>query len=121
VYVYCACSVVWLLGDDMKTDLFEKVRAAFGKIGDTNPVPPQRPPHVNNFDGGDDGYVKRILDRMEVLLIAQDEGRMKRAINARRDISEHLKIDYFVVMRVIHYLFESKAIKARFDRESRNS
>jgi len=105
----------------MKTELLERIRSAFGKIGDTNPVPPQRPPRVNNFDGGDDGYIKRILDRMEVLLIAQDEGRMKRAINARHDISEHLKIDHFVVMRVINYLFESNAIKARFDRESRNS
>lgn len=85
----------------MKTELLERIRSAFGKIGDTNPVPPQHPPHVNNFDGGDDGYVKRILDRVEVLLIAQDEGRMKRAINARRDISEHLKIDHFVVRKAL--------------------
>lgn len=108
----------------MKTDLLSRMRSAFGRIGDVDParvrpVPPQRPPRIENFDSGDDETVKRILDRMEVLIIAQDEGRMKRVINARKDISDYLRIDHFVVMGVVRFTFSSRAIQMRFDRESR--
>jgi hypothetical protein len=110
----------------MNTDLFIKMRSAFGRIGDVNtarikPVPPQRPPQVETFGSGDDEVAQRIFDRIEKLITLQDRGQMKRLINARKDISNHLGLDHFIVMSIVREVCNPKAYRAapkRFDRES---
>jgi hypothetical protein len=111
----------------MNTDLFSKMRAAFGWIGDVNtarikPVPPQRPPEVETFGSGDDEAARRVFDRIEYLMTLQERGRMKRLINARKDISNHLGLDHYFVMSIVREVCNPKAYRAapkRFDRESR--
>jgi len=99
------------------------LRHAFGRMGDSvQPVPPRNPPQVvERYEPSDDD-ARRVFDRIEYLMKAQERGQMKRLINARKDISDHLGLDHFFVMSIVREVCNPKAYRAapkRFDRESR--
>jgi hypothetical protein len=108
----------------MKTDLLQTLRSAFGRVGDiqkrTTDAPPP-PPRVERHEPNDEDAL-RVFDRIEYLMKAQESGKMKRLINAHKDISNHLGLDHFFVMSIVREVCNPNSYRAapkRFDRETR--
>jgi hypothetical protein len=110
----------------MSVDLLSRIRDALGTVGDldrpaSHYTPPPPPPIEDCNDDGDED-ARKIFDRVEYLVTMQDSGNMRRLINAKKDISDYLNIDYFFVMSIVRDMCNTKVYKAlpkRFDRVSR--
>lgn len=86
MYVHRACSVIWILGDDMKTDVFSKVRSAFGNIGDVNP-----PIDDGGGRGRNDKWNDTIFNQLENLQWMIETKHWQDTINIEKHLVDRLR------------------------------